>query len=550
VLLSNHERYVWWNAAVVYEVYVRSFKDTTGNGVGDLQGIIDALDYMSDTLGVDAIWLTPFYPSPMADFGYDVADYCGVHPLFGDLATFDRLVARAHDAGLKVIVDFVPNHTSDQHPWFVESRKERDNHRRDWYVWRDPKSDGSPPNNWLSVFGGSAWELDEHTGQYYLHSFLKEQPDLNWRNAELKAAMLDNMRFWLDRGVDGFRLDAVLFMLKDPAERDNPLNAGGSHHMHKLLGAYESQLHVHDQGHPDVHQVFRDMRALIDEYVPSRMGLGEMHVFDASELASYYGSDLDELSMPTNFGLLKVPWTASGVRRVVDSLEASLPAGAWPNYVLGTHDDQRLATRLGEHGSLQAAVLLLTLRGSPTLYYGDELGMLEAAIPPDRQQDPWAKAEPSLGRDGCRTPMRWSPDATAGFTSNDESWLPLGRDLDVRNVESQLQDPDSHLNLYRRLLSLRRRSTALTTGSYRQVDPVPPDCFVFERFDGTERVLVAVNFSAETRSVVTVGFAGRVAVSTRRTSEGNDVGGTLNLWPHEAVVATETPSNLEIERAE
>jgi alpha-glucosidase len=309
-------------------------------------------------------------------------------------------------------------------------------------------------------------------------------------------------------------------------------------------------VHVYDQGHPDVHQVFHDMRALIDEYEPSRMALGEMHVFDVSELASYYGSDLDELNMPTNFGLLKVSWTASGVRQVVHGLEATLPKGAWPNYVLGTHDDQRLATRLGEYGSLQAAVLLLTLRGSPTLYYGDELGMREVVVPPDRQQDPWAETEPALGRDGCRTPMRWSPDATAGFTSNNESWLPLGGDLDVRNVESQLQDPDSHLNLYRRLLSLRRRSTALTTGSYRPVDPVPPDCFVFERSHGPERVLVAVNFSAEKRSVETVGFVGRIAVSTRRASEGNDVGGTFNLWPHEAVVATETPSNLELERAE
>jgi glycosidase len=539
VLLSDRERHEWWQTAVVYQVYVRSFKDTTGNGIGDLRGIIDRMDYLSDTLGVDALWITPFYPSPMADFGYDVSDYCDVHPLFGDLATFDRLVARAHELGLRVIIDFVPNHSSDQHSWFIESRSSRENPRRDWYVWRDPKPDGSPPNNWLSVFGGSAWELDERTGQYYLHSFLKEQPDLNWRNPTLKAAMLDNMRFWLDRGVDGFRLDAVLFMMKDPAERDNPLNRDGSQHMHKSLGAYESQVHVHDQGHADVQQVFREMRALLDDYEPARMALAEMHVFEWERLASYYGEDLDGVHMPANFGLLKVPWTTSGVRAVVDGLEAALPRGAWPNYVLGSHDDQRLATRLGEHGSRQAAVLLLTLRGSPTLYYGDELGMREAEVPAHQQQDPWGMAEPTLSRDGCRTPMRWSSDPTAGFTTANDPWLPVGSDHAVRNVESQLPNPDSHLNLYRRLLSLRRGSAVLRGGAYRPLDSVPPECFTFQRVQGTERVFVAVNFSADPVPVDTAGFAGRIAVSTERANEGNAVDGTLQLLPHEAVVVVE-----------
>jgi glycosidase len=456
--------------------------------------------------------------------------------MFGDLATFDRLVARTHEAGLKLIIDFVPSHTSDQHPWFLQSRNSREDPRREWYVWRDPKPDGSPPNNWLSVFGGSAWEWDERTGQFYLHSFLKQQPDLNWRNPAVKAAMLGNIRFWLDRNVDGFRLDAVLFMLKDPEERDNPPNHDGAQHMHKSLGAYESQLHVHDQGHQDVHQVFRDMRAVLDEYEPPRMALGELHIFDANELATYYGERLDELSMPANFGLLKVPWTAAGVRGVVDGLEAALPAGAWPNYVLGNHDDQRLATRLGEQGSRQAAVVLLTLRGSPTLYYGDELGMREAAIPPHRRQDPWAMTVPERGRDGCRTPMQWLPDPAAGFTSAREPWLPMGSDYKVRNVQSQLSDPDSHLNLYRRLLALRRGSAALRAGSYQPVDPVPPDCFVFERRWENERVFVAVNFSADGISVAVPGRHGRIAVSTQRLNEGKAVDGTLDLQPHEAVV--------------
>ena len=536
VLLSDREQHEWWQTGVVYQVYLRSFKDTTGNGVGDLQGVIDKMDYLSDTLGIDAIWMSPFYPSPMADFGYDVSDYRDVHPMFGDLATFDRLVVRAHDAGLKVIIDFVLNHSSDQHLWFIESRRSREHPRRDWYVWRDPKPDGSPPNNWLSVFGGSAWELDDRTGQYYLHSFLKEQPDLNWRNPAVKAAMFEHLRFWLDRNVDGFRIDAAHFIMKDPAERDNPPNSDSSPQAHKSLGAYDAQVHLYDKGHADVHQVFRELRSLLDEYEPPRMALGEMHIYDASELASYYGKDLDELSMPTNFGLLKAPWTAAGIRGVVDGIEAAIPPGAWPNYVLGTHDDQRLATRLGEQGSRQAAVLLLTLRGSPTLYYGDELGMREAEIPPERRQDPWGMTEPTLGRDGCRTPMQWSPDPAAGFTSANEAWLPVGSDHAVRNVQSQLLDPDSHLNLYSRLLVLRRGSAALRTGAYLPLDPVPPDCFVFERSQGTERVLVAVNFSAESLFIEAAGFTGRIAVSTERVNEGNAVEGALHLLPYEAVV--------------
>jgi glycosidase len=530
---------VWWQTAVVYQVYPRSFRDTTGNGVGDLQGIVEKMDYLSDTLGVDAIWISPFYPSPMADFGYDISDYCDVHPMFGDLAAFDRLVRSAHDARLMVIIDFVPNHTSDRHPWFVESRSSRDSPRRDWYVWRDPNPDGSPPNNWLSVFGGSVWEFDDQTGQYYLHSFLKEQPDLNWRNPAVQAAMFDNMRFWLDRNVDGFRVDAAHHIMKDPDERDNPPNLDRSMRGHKPLGAYDSQLHLNDKGHADVHRVFRELRMLLDDYESPRMALGEIHIFDFDELATYYGEKLDGLSMPANFGLLKASWTAAGVRSVVDGIEAAIPTGAWPNYVLGNHDDTRLATRLGAHGSLQAAVLLLTLRGSPTLYYGDELGMLEVEIPPDRQWDPWAKTVPDRGRDGCRTPMQWSRADAAGFTTAREPWLPLGSDYRDRNVEMQLRDPDSHLNLYRRLLELRRKTAALKFGTYSPISHAPTECFVFERTYGTERALIAVNFSAAVKSVDLPGRTGQIAVSTERVTEGNEVKGTLVLRPHEAVVLVE-----------
>ncbi len=535
--MCHEARHEWWQSAVVYQIYIRSFCDRTGNGVGDLQGVIERLDYLSETLAVDAIWITPFYPSPMADFGYDVSDYRDVHPLFGDLATFDRLVEHAHRTGLKVIVDFVMNHTSDQHPWFAESRRSRDHPRRDWYVWRDPKPDGSPPNNWLSVFGGSAWELDERTGQYYLHSFLKEQPDLNWRNSAVQAAMLDHMRFWLDRSVDGFRIDAAHFIMKDPEERDNPPNPTGSPLVHKSLGAYDAQLHPHDKGHPDVHQIYRRVRALLEERQPARMALGEMHLFDWNELALYYG-DLDELSMPSNFGLMKAPWTAQGVRGVVDGIETAIPHGAWPNYAMGNHDEKRLATRLGERESRQAAVLLLTLRGSPTLYYGDELGMREARIPSEKQRDPWGFAEPELSRDGSRTPMPWSPGPGAGFTAAAEPWLPFGDDYATRNVESQLREIDSHLNLYRKLLKIRRASPALRTGGYRPLDPVPPSCFVFERTSGTERAVVAVNFAREPVPIDQVNVRGRIVVSTHRASEGTAVTDRLTLQPLEAVVVT------------
>jgi len=525
----------WWETSVFYEIYVRSFQDTTGDGVGDLQGIINRLGYLRETLGVDAVWLTPFYPSPMADFGYDVADYRDVHPLFGDLATFDRLVARAHALDLKVVVDFVPSHASHRHPWFLESKTSRDHARRDWFVWRDPKPDGSVPNNWLSVFGGSAWELDTQTGQYYRHSFLREQPDLNWRCPELRAAMLDNMRFWLDRGVDGFRIDAVLFMMKDPEQRDNPLNPESSGTAHKPLGAYDAQAHLYDLAHPDIHQALRDMRTVVDAYEPRRVTIGEVHIYDPAELGRYYGTTLDELHLPTNFGLFKIPWTAAGLRRVVADMETHLPKGAWPNYSLGNHDDSRLATRLGEEGSRQAAVLLLTLRGTPILYYGDEIGMHEASVPQARRQDPWGLAEPGLCRDGCRTPMQWSPEPGAGFTTGRAPWLPLSGDHAVRNVESQLRDPDSHLSLYRRLLALRRATTSLRAGAYRTLDSVPADCFVFERTAGAEAALVAINLSSEPRRVE-AGTVGRVVVSTKRSSEGRDVRGSIPLLPHEAVV--------------
>ncbi|MCC7368665.1 MAG: DUF3459 domain-containing protein [Chloroflexi bacterium] len=544
----------WWQRGVVYQIYPRSFLDASGDGVGDLRGVLSKLQYLSDTLGVDAIWLSPFYPSPMADFGYDVADYCNVDPLFGDLAAFDALVAEAHRLGLRVVVDFVSNHTSDRHPWFQASRSSRDNPYRDWYVWRDAKPDGSLPNNWLAVFGGSVWEWDQPTGQYYLHSYLKEQPDLDWRNPAVEAALHDVLRFWLDRGVDGFRLDAVRRIMKDPGLRDNPPVIGDGIETHKPQGAYSLQRHVHDMAHPDIHGAFQRMRRVLEAYEQRdgrpRVLIGEIHDLDYRSLVRYYGERLDELHLPVNFGMLQVPWNAQAIRALVDSYEAALPPGAWPNYVLDNHDDPRAATRVGGPAQARLAMLLLlTLRGSPTLYYGEELGMQDVPIPPELEQDPFGKNVPGLGlgRDPCRTPMPWDASANGGFCPPEATpWLPLGDDLATVNVAAELADPRSMLSLTRRLLALRRGSAALSVGSYRPLDGagLPADCFVYLReadgrreSDGAgERLLVALNFADGERVVQGPEGAAEVLVSTHLDRAGPLDGSSLTLRPFEGCI--------------
>jgi glycosidase len=519
---------LWWQRGVVYQIYPRSFQDASGDGVGDLPGVLQRLEYVAE-LGVDAIWLSPFFPSPMADFGYDVSDYCEVDPLFGTLADFDRLVAEAHARGLKVILDYVPNHTSDQHPWFQASRSSRDNPYRDWYIWRD----GPRPNNWLSNFGGSAWEYDPHTGQSYLHSFLKEQPDLNWRNPAVVAAMLDVLRFWLERGVDGFRMDTVHRIMKHPDLPDNPPNLGGAL-LHKQVGEYDSQLHVYDKAHPDVHPVLRKFRQVLDEYSApgqERIAIGEAHIYDPHELVTFYGQQLDELHLPFNFGLLLARWAPDAVRASVDAYEAALPPGAWPNYVLGNHDEARIASRVGPDGARLAMLLLLTLRGTPTVYQGDELGIQDVPIPPERMQDPWGKRVQglNLGRDPARTPMPWdASQPNAAFCPPEvEPWLPLNADRATVNVASEREDPRSMLSLTRRLLAVRRASEALSVGSYRALDDAPEGCFLFVR---DERVLVALNFS--TREVEVRLPEGDLLVSTGMDRQGIDG----QLRPAEGVV--------------
>lgn len=514
----------WWQHGIIYQIYPRSFKDSNGDGTGDLQGIIHKLDYLT-WLGIDALWIAPFYPSPMADFGYDITDYCNVDPIFGSLETCDALIKQAHQRNLKVIIDFVPNHTSDEHPWFVESRSSHNNARRDWYIWANPRPDGSPPNNWLSVMGGSAWEWDSSTGQYYLHTFLKKQPDLNWRNQAVKAAMFDVIRFWLDRGIDGFRVDAAHYILKDPDLRNNPPNLSGEHVLHKSMGNYDSQLHLYDNGHADVHTVYRELRHLLDLYSTEqpRLLIGEIHIFDRPLWASYYGVDLDELHMPFNFDLVNAAWNAQTIRQSVEALETHLPPGAWPNYVLGNHDEPRIIDRVGPALARLAMLLLLTLRGTPTLYYGDEIGMHNGDISPDQVRDPMEKNMPGigLGRDPERTPMQWDSGPNAGFCPPGvEPWLPIPADYKQINVAVEKEAPSSLLTLTHRLIELRRSLPALSRGSFHVIKGVPDDCFVYLRQLGSLHCLVALNFSSQEHVVKLPEMGdGRILLSTHLDRE-------------------------------
>jgi alpha-glucosidase len=509
----------WWRHAVFYQIYPRSFQDSNGDGVGDLPGITARLDHLNDgtdrSLGVDAIWLSPFYRSPMADFGYDVSDYRDVDPTFGSLGDFDRLTAEAHRRGIRIIVDLVPNHTSDQHPWFVAARSDRADPKRDWYVWADPVR-GGPPNNWRSVFqraSGPAWTLDRRTGQYYLHHFLPEQPDLNWWNPAVRDAIDDVMRFWLDRGVDGFRVDVAHGLVKDQALRNNPrFTLGGRRRMRN----WDLE---------EVHEIHRRWRRLLDGY-DDRMAVSEIDVRDLGRLARYYGQN-DELHLAFNFHFLEQPWSARRFQAVVDEYERVLPDGAWPDYTLTNHDRSRAATRYGRERAAAAATLLLTLRGTPFIYYGEEIGMVDVPIAPDRIVD-------VHGRDPERTPMQWDGGPNAGFTTG-APWLPIAPDAAAINVAAQRDDPASLFSFYRRLIWLRRGSAALRRGRYTAL-PAPRDVYRFAREADGERIEVSINFSSAIRHVPLPDAT--VLLSTLSGRDGSrHRGGQLELSPDEAVIA-------------
>jgi alpha-glucosidase len=521
----------WWQSAVIYQVYPWSFQDSNGDGIGDLPGVTARLEYLS-WLGVDALWLSPIYPSPMADFGYDISDYCDVDPRFGTLQDFDALVNEAHRLGLKVIVDFVPNHTSDQHPWFLQSRLSRQNKWRDFYIWRDPATDGGEPTNWLSEFGGPAWEWDEATGQYYYHAYLKQQPDLNYRNPLVEQALADVLRFWLDRGVDGFRIDTIHHLIKDEHFRDNPPNpqfvAGMAPHR-RLLREYTTD-------RPEVLDAIMRMRRVVDEY-PGRVLIGEAYL-PIDRLVRYYGVDLCGLHLPFNFLLISAKWEAEVIHTVVEQYERALPVGAWPNWVLGNHDKSRIATRIGREQARVAALLLLTLRGTPTLYYGDEIGMQDVFIPPDQVRDPFEKNVPGLGlgRDPERTPMQWSSDANAGFT-NGVPWLPVGADYAKTNVTAQRKDPDSLLSFYRRVLTLRRQEPALSVGDYEPVVAVE-SLLVFRRRHVGRTLTVVLNLGAEARVYQHTSDQplGQLLLSTQPTRRQQLFTSEVELAGHEGVI--------------
>lgn len=521
----------WWQQGVVYQIYPLSFQDSNDDGIGDLPGIAARLDYL-EWLGIDAIWLSPIFPSPMADFGYDIADYTGIDPRFGAMEDFDRLLEAVHTRGMRLILDLVPNHTSDEHPWFVQSRQSRTNPYRDWYIWRDPAPDGGPPNNWLSHFGGPAWTFDPATGQYYLHLFDPKQPDLNWRNPAVREAICDVMRFWLRKGVDGFRVDVIWMLIKHPDFPDNPPNPDWT----PAKPPQSRLLRVYDQHQPEVHEVIRQLRAVADEF-EDRVLIGEIYL-PIEELVRYYGANLDEVHLPFNFSLITLPeWSAASVRDVVERYERALPPGAWPNWVLGNHDRPRVASRLGQDQARIAQMLLLTLRGTPTLYYGDEIGMEDAPIPPERVVDPQGRRMPGYGRDPVRTPMQWDGTPGASFTRG-EPWLPIPPDAAWRNVAAQQADPRSMLALVRHLLTLRHASQALRIGRYRSVVTDDPHVFAYLRTYGPEKLMVVLNFSDRPRrlNLSHTAAEGTIAACTAMDRTGRIALAELDLRPHEGLV--------------
>ncbi len=528
----------WWRGGSIYQIYPRSFADAGGDGIGDLDGVIEHLDHL-EWLGVDGIWLSPVTVSPDADFGYDVADYCDVDPDYGDLATLDRLIADASARGIRLLLDLVPNHTSDRHRWFLDALSGRQAAHRDFYVWADPGPDGSPPNNWVSTFGGPAWTLDEASGQYYLHNFLPAQPDLNWWNEEVRRAFDDILRFWWDRGIAGFRIDVCNMVVKDAALRDNPPSTDDDPFMERVFG----QRWTYNANRPEVHEVLRRWRALADTYDPPRLLVGETNVERLETLAEYYGDGHDELHLGFNFPFIEAPLEADALRRIVERTEELLPDGAWPVWTGSNHDVSRLATRWAEGDPDRARVallVLLTLRGTPVLYQGDEIGLVDGPIGREDLVDPvglrfWP-AYP--GRDPERTPLPWEPGPGGGFSPPGvPTWLPMA-DPAENNVADQRADPTSVLWLVRDLLALRRRTPALASGDYRSL-AAPPGAWCYaRRMPGAgatgHGAVVAANLSA---SAVTVEVGpGRVALATDRRRDGDAVDGPLHLGPYEGAV--------------
>ena len=491
---AGHE---WWQHAVFYEVYPRSFADSNNDGIGDLNGITSKLDYLKD-LGVDAIWITPCFPSPQVDFGYDVSDYENIDPMYGTLADFDRLQQEAQKHGIRIILDFVINHTSDQHKWFLDSRSSRNSAHRDWYIWRDGKGPGQPPNNWLSTFGGSAWKYDAKTGQYYYHFFYPEQPDLNWRNPAVREAMFDVTRWWYKRGVAGFRLDAVDTLFEDPDLRNNPILSGkNAYGDPNMENEYNTKL-------PEIHDVLRDLRKVADEH--DAVLIGETWTKDVDELKQYYGTHSNELQMPMDLMFATVNRLSPAEFR--HQIAAVDGAGGWPVFVISNHDIVRSYVRYGDgqHNDAIAklmATLYLTLRGTPILYYGEEIGMTNMdPLSKKDVKDPIGKLgwPREKGRDGERTPMQWNTGPNAGFTQG-KPWLRVPASYKTHNVATELEDPQSILQVYRRVLALRHQNPALLEGDYVALNEDDPNVLSYLRQTKGEAVLVVLNMSAQSAQI-------------------------------------------------
>ena len=491
----------WWKHAVIYEIYPRSFQDTNGDGIGDINGITSRLDYLKD-LGIDAIWLTPMYPSPGIDYGYDISNYTAIDPEYGTMADFDHLVAEAKKRGIHVIMDYVINHTSDQNTWFKESRSSRTNPKRDWYIWRDGKAPGQPPNNWQSWFGHSAWTFDPTTRQYYYHYFYSQQPDLNWRNPQVHKAMEDVLEFWMKHGASGFRIDAVSRLFEDPQLHDDPYRPGFN-----VYGDRNIE-HKYTDNYPEVHDVLKEVRKVVDKYPGNPVLITEADEPNVQELTKLYGKD-DEVQLPMDFQIADVnKLSAPTFRRLFNEIDSNTAHGQ-PEYFFSNHDQPRQWDRYGDgvHNDQIAklmAALLLTTRGTPQMYYGEELGM--RTTDPARIEDVhdpigklgWPKEK---GRDGERTPMQWTSAANAGFTTSPTPWLPVPHVASTYNFEKEKQDPSSIFNAYRRLLALRKSEPALRDGSYQAINEDDPNVFAYLRQTAGSTVLVALNMSSQPRTI-------------------------------------------------
>ncbi|MEX2336647.1 MAG: alpha-amylase family glycosyl hydrolase [Fulvivirga sp.] len=526
----KEESYQWWQKNIIYQIYPRSFKDSDNNGTGDLPGIIEKLDYLK-WLGVDCIWISPVYPSPMHDFGYDISDYKGIDPRFGTMNDFDRLLSAAKEKGIRIIMDLVPNHTSDQHPWFLEARRSRNSEKRSWYIWKDPGKGGTVPNNWISEFAGPAWEFDEETEQYYYHTFLKEQPDLNWHNEEVQEAMWDVIRFWFDKGIDGFRIDVLWYLIKDEHFRDNPPNPD----WHEGMQDHDKLIPAFSNDQPYVHELVEKMRKISEKEYKDKVLIGEIYL-PFHKLVTYYNKGKG-VHLPFNFSLISTEWKAKEIYSTIAEYEGALSDGDWPNWVMSNHDKPRVKSRIGAGQVRNAAILLLTLRGTPTMYYGDEIGMADVTIPKDRFQDPRAILEPDInvGRDPQRTPMQWNDEKHAGF-SNSKPWLPVDSVYKKINVKSQQQDENSLLWLYKRLINLRNNEPALYIGDYIPAG-IQNDVIAYIRKYENDRFLIAVNLSNQKEEFIPdFSFTGKIIIASNHTQENKEVMNKLKIDGNDGLV--------------